>query len=426
MTAFGSVVFGAQGYTVRLILLALVMLQLHVCVQAFSRRRAWKYTAFTVLHFAVLLSVFLLLADGIYTPEHLPPRTSFPAAVEFAYRVPWGVYAALEVFSAVAVALCLVSDVRFVRRRPTFDSVKEALDDLPVGVCFWAENGVVALANLKMNAWCQLLTGQPLSDGQALMREIQSRGEINNDRILVCVSEDLVLLFTRNNVAVNGKSYVQLTAADITQQYRVTAVLKEKNAKLRDISVRMKAYSVELTDLVMRRENLNARVMVHDEVGHALLRAKHYFDRPDPADAAALYELLKRTNAFMLSAQETDGRHREDPLEHALVLARGVGVRVALHGEAPENEAVRDIVGRAVRECAVNAVKHAGGDALEVEMTRSPDLFSVSLSSNGAPAVGEITLTGGLKSLSEAAQTLGGTMRVACSPAFTVTLELPK
>ena len=426
MKPFRDIVFTLPGYALRIVLLLLVFTQACVCVAAFARRRGGVYRAAAVGHLLVLLGLFLLMADGVYLPQHLPPRESFPAAVTFVYALPWLPYAVLEVLSAAAAALCLLGERRIARRRPSFDSVKEAMDDLPVGVCFIARNGTVALCNLRMNEWCQRITGQPLSDGQAFLRAVEAAGEARSGQMLLQPDDDCVLLFAETQILVDGRPYRQLTATDMTQQFRVTAELETRNAKLRDISVRMKAYSVELTDMVMRRESFSARVAVHDGLGHALLRAKRYFEQPDAAGARALYDLLRETNGYLLGAAQAGAEQEQDPFEGALQVAKGVGVRVTVTGSPPQAQPLRRLAGQALRECAVNAVKHAGADCLTVAFAETPDADTVTISNNGMPAEAGIVFTGGLRSLDEAVAAAGGELRVTPQPVFTVAFRLPK
>ncbi|MBQ6023361.1 MAG: hypothetical protein IJL25_10565 [Clostridia bacterium] len=424
MSVFADVVFTPVGYILRIAMLLLLVLQAYVCILAFLRPRRPVYRAGTALHTVCIAAAIVLLTDRTYFPPHLPERVAFPAPVELLYSLPWLCFAVTELCSAAAIALCLLSDVRFTKSRPSSDSVKEALDDLPVGVCFIAANGTVTLANLQMNTWCQKLTDQPLSDGNRFLGAIESAGEHSNDQIILQLGEDCVLLFADAEIEVDGSSYRQLTAADITEQFHVTAYLERQNKKLRDISVRMKAYSVELTDLVMRRESLAARVMVHDTLGHILLRSKHWFEHPESDDAAALYALLCKADEYMLGAANAGSEPAEDPLANALQVAKGVGINVTVTGEPPQDTSLRRLLGQAVRECAMNAVKHADGDKMLVAVKKNLADYTVRIETNGAPAAEEITLSGGLRSLKDAVETLGGSMTVTPTPVFTVEMRL--
>ncbi len=426
MIPFKEVVYAPVGYLIRIGVLLLLMAQICIVVLAFARRRRAAFTAFTLLQLSVTFVLLLLFADGTYYPEHLPPRKSMLPLVKEAYGTPWVYYIILIAVLASAAAYCAYNDARFIKSRPSFASVKEAIDDLPVGVCFIAENGTVTLFNLQMDAWCRRITGQTLADGDSFLRKLKTVGEEQNGQLLLRLSEDCVLLFAAESVLVDGRRYRQLTAADITEQFRVTSELEKHNARLKDITVRMKAYSMELTELVMNRERLSARIAVHDGVGHVLLRAKHYLENPDGNAAADLYVLLRQTNEMLCSAGEFPEEYVHDPLDLAVQLSRGIGVNVLLEGTVPEGKPLHEIFGQAIRECAMNAVKHADGNELDVTFAETPEQFTVTLCSNGSPSEKPVVFTGGLRSLREAVQRAGGTLSVQPLPRFTVMLALPK
>ena len=72
----------------------------------------------------------------------------------------------------------------------------------------------------------------------------------------------------------------------------------------------------------------------------------------------------------------------------------------------------------------MNAVKHADGDKMLVAVKENLADYTVRIETNGAPAAEEITLSGGLRSLKDAVETLGGSMTVTPTPVFTVEMRL--
>lgn len=55
-------------------------------------------------------------------------------------------------------------------------SVKECMDELPVGICFYRDGGLTKLTNLKMESIAQRLTGSNISDAESF-REAVSKSE---------------------------------------------------------------------------------------------------------------------------------------------------------------------------------------------------------------------------------------------------------
>ena len=125
-------------------------------------------------------------------------------------------------------------------------------------------------------------------------------------------------------------------------------------------------------------------------------------------------------------------------------MAGSIGVAVELRGEAPkedqspEERRIRSLLAQAIRECAVNAVKHAGGDRLCVEITEiskntddldntnnteNKESILVAITNNGKPPKGPIAESGGLLSLRRSVESAGGEMRVESSPNFLLILR---
>ena len=84
------------------------------------------------------------------------------------------------------------------------------------------------------------------------------------------------------------------------------------------------------------------------------------------------------------------------------------------------------ILARAIRECAVNAVKHAGATVLTVELNETQTGYAAAFTNDGAPPAEKIAETGGLASLRLTVERLGGVMRIESSPVFRLTVAIRK
>ena len=277
-----------------------------------------------------------------------------------------------------------------------------------------------------MNEHCRSITGTRLTDIDAFWQELRERGEDQNGQKLLKSEDGKVLLFARNTLTVDGKAYTQIVSSDITEQYRVTEELSDKNEKLRDIQIRMKAYQAQASDMVISQEILAARQIVHDEVGHALLAARYYFEHPDNGNELVLLTMMRQTNDMLLWEVEQPDDMEHDRYLDALKMASAIGVIVAQRGEAPGAGAARDILGQVIGECAANTAKHAEGDRLFVTVKEAESGYSFLVTNNGAPPKEPIIETGGLLSLRHAVERIGGTMYVASVPAFRLSISLSK
>lgn len=178
--------------------------------------------------------------------------------------------------------------------------------------------------------------------------------------------------------------------------------------------------------MVISQEILHARQIVHDDVGHALLAARYYFEHPESGNEPVLLSMMKQTNTMLLrEAEQPDDMARDRYLE-ARKMADAIGVKVELTGETPSAGPTRELLGRIVGECAANTAKHAEGDRLFVSVSGTEDGMIFTVTNNGAPPKETITETGGLLSLRRAVEQAGGRMTVDSDPAFRLVISLPK
>ena len=319
-------------------------------------------------------------------------------------------------YAAVAAAILLLAvrdTLRYRREHVTPDSVKQAMDLLPVGVAFGEQDGAVRFRNLVMDRLSAALTGKLFTDWRAFQRAA------GGDRVDV---EGRVFALASRETP--GTSFTQLTATDVTELARILADLEAKNRKLKDIHLRLEIYNRQVARNIVAQEMLTARMTVHDELGHILLESRHYLSDPAAFNEALLLQTLKNTNTYLLREYEQDDTAR-DALADAIDTAEAIGVEVTLAGRMPRQEPARDLLARAIQECAANAVKHAGGSSLSVRIAREDGGTRFSLENDGAPPAGPVRESGGLLSLRTLTEGKGGRMEVQSAPAFQLRIFLP-
>ncbi|MCR4805465.1 MAG: hypothetical protein K5981_07400 [Clostridia bacterium] len=423
MSSFLSVSMEPLGIVLRLAALVLMPVQMALFFQALGQKRNSRALALNALHALAGLCFLVLLYDGCYRIAYLPYVREYPAAVLALGSLPWLAIAALEGASA---ALCAVSarDVRqFAAVHPSEQAIKQTVDLLPAGVCVSGADGTVLLSNLAMDAFCRDLTGGPLLNAEDFLQAVRDAGEPQNGRLLVRLAGDKAYLFEENTMQLEDETYQQLTAEDVSDQFRVTKELEAENARLRALQVRMKAYQVHTQELAVRQELLAARTLVHSQLGGALLTGRYAFEHPEATDRKALRRMLQQINTYLLAEVE-DPEPRAGELEETLRMAAGIGISVRLQGEPPEEEKLRSLLAQAVGECAVNAVKHAGADRLDVKIGEAQGLWRFELANNGQPPKTEIIPSGGLASLAAAVRQAGGEMRIESRPEFKLIMEV--
>ena len=396
------------------LLFLLIAGQMTVVIAALRDGRSRRFTGALLVSLFLSAAVFWLNLAVISWQHNYPDWTPAPPAW-LAAAFAWPVSAAWTFEALAALGLCLAArnTFRYRKQHVTPDSVKQAMDLLPVGVAFGEPDGTVVFRNLVMERLSGALTGKLLTDWRVFQAaaggdQVSAEGRVWQLRSRETPDSDLT----------------QFTAADITEQAGILSDLYEKNRKLKDIHLRLEIYNRQAEHIIIAQELLTARITVHNELGSVLLESRHYLRDPSSIDEELLLQALRNANTYLLREYESDDT-AVDPLTEAVRVAQAIGVKVELTGIPPAEEQPRAILAAAIRECATNAVKHAEGDRLAADVQHRGQDFVFTLHSNGQPPATPIRETGGLLSLRTLVEREGGSLRIKCSDAVCVTITFP-
>ena len=396
------------------ILFLLLTGQMAVTIAAFRDRRSRRDKCALLFLCFLSAGLFWLCFSVIAWEINFPGRAeALPAWLAAFSTCPvWAVWV-YEAFIAVILFFAVRDTFRYRRSHVTPDSVKQAMDLLPVGVAFGDPDGTVRFRNLVMDHLSMVLTGKMLTDWHAF--RTAATGQLS--------AEDRVWQVSIRETP--GSSLTQLTTTDITEQAGILADQEAKNRKLKDIRLRLEIYNRQADRLIISQELLTARMTVHDELGSVLLESRHSLSDPGSIDEELLLQALKSANTYLLREYEGDDT-AVDPLAEAVSMAQAIGVKVELTGIPPAEDSPRELLAAAIRECAANAVKHADGDRLTADTRHSDTGYSFTVRSNGIPPAAPIRETGGLLSLRTLVENRRGAMRIDVSPEFRLTIALPQ
>ena len=330
-----------------------------------------------------------------------------------------------------AVILCnliylIVWEYRFRKNTITRSSIKEGVDKLTSGLCFYLDGGRVILANRCMQELCFAITGRDLQNAQHFWN-ILNAGEIQTDVRRLSAGERPSFRLPNGSVwdfareCLSG--VIQLTAANTTQIQSVMDVLKEKNTELAALNLRLKKYGENVDELTRSRERLETKARIHSELGQALLSTRRFLSEQDDMQTVPL-EMWQRNIAML--RKEAVLKEDEQPLQMLSRIASATGMTIALTGTPPEEEKLQKLFVQAAAEALTNAMSHAHAKKLYIELRETPHDYTVCFKNDGDRPNAEITEGGGLGSLRKKIESEGGTMSVAGIPEFILTITLPK
>ncbi len=434
----------------------LLILASYALVNSFSLRLPPLYRLAAALLF---VGCFLLL-NAISNVE-LPVLYQKPLPLlgrSFA-QLPVSTVAALLVLTG-AVAVLLLLRLRRTRKSIlTSQSIKESLDALPDGVCYASRDGLPLLVNIQMNRLCGELFGTELLNTHPFWQALQTGKFCKNARLLhkepnpaVQLSDGSVWDFHQQVLTLRDSAVLELTAYDITRLYQLNQKLSLRNHRLKLLGQRLHQFKQNLEQVTRDQEILNAKMKVHDQLGHSLLALRTYLaqpsqernrqmlltlweqavsslsqpspvPRPDKDTKAAVPKSGKKTAAKPPLSEGLLGQFHdwEDFLTHAEALH----IQVERSGPLPAPGLQRELLLAALRECLSNTAKHTDGNRLFVRLTYTSDYLKAQISNNGLPPEGAIRETGGLKNLRLQIEHCGGSMTLCSSPAFLLQAQLP-
>lgn len=307
---------------------------------------------------------------------------------------------------------------RYSKTHVTAASLKEGIDNLPSGLCWYYDDGTVALRNRVMEQLCYRITGNDLNNGVTFEKKIRSMLDETN---VMKLPDKSVWSIVMSTVTKNRTLLHEICAYDITEEYKTTLLLEAKQAEAQAANDSLMRYSRELAQMITAEEILAAKVRIHDELGHGLLLTRKYLLRGGSReDKEKLLQVLRKNNTLMESSEKNTEKTYLDMIFDA---AADMGVKITIDGEMPNASAVSDVITTAIHENLTNTIRHAKGDEMHVVLTKTGNKLSAVFTNNGKAPDGPIEERGGLAMLRALVDAAGGEMLIESDSGFKMTLS---
>ena len=334
------------------------------------------------------------------------------------WLIPVGVW--LVIF--VVFLYLLLRQWHFSKSTITRSSIKEGVDQISSGLCFYTDDGRVVLMNSRMSELSFALTGQDLQNAQdfwdtlsggEVLPEIQrlSYGSRPNFRLV----DGSVWTFHYERL----DGFHQLLASNTTQIQSITDELREKNIALAALNLRLRQYGENVDALTRSRERLETKVRIHGELGQALMATRRYLMDADSMEPPL--EQWKRSIAML--RKEAGAQKAEDPIEILSKAAHAAGIRLQIRGELVQQTSYLRLFLQAASEAMTNAVFHANAKNLFIDLSEDGSCWEMRFTNDGAAPVGPVTEGGGLSALRYKARSVRADMTVNSEEGFALILR---
>ena len=362
-----------------------------------------------------LLALFIMFSALILFPQYGDADTGL-------CRLPWLLVAVLLLLTAFHLSVAIPLERRRLFERITPDSIREATNDLTMGICFADPAGRIILCNETMRELSYMMIGsypQMIGELDAVLFPSREDSEAPSSGVFFFPNGN-VRQFNSGQITVSGEEgWRQITAQDITDLYRAGERLESETRRLAETNRRLRVMYDRMTDDIREKESLEMKIRVHDTMGRSLITIQDIMENTDEADKklAALKEAVRVLSESPLSPCGSIG----DEMKNCEKLS----VRLILNGYVPKDSKLEQIVIAAVRECATNCVRHAHGTYIAVDIQERYGIYSVTITNDGEKPKGKIIEGSGLSSLRRRIEAAGGEMLTAYTPRFALLLNIP-
>ena len=414
----------ALEQTILLVALFLTLiLSLFLQLTAYGRQRdKWK----GYLHLSVFLFLLILLSVLADASSQINEGLQYKTWLPLPMWLLWCITFAVDFLMIWDIAgLC-----RLRRQALGRDSIKQALDMLPSGICYFAPSGRVKLCNRQMDSLFHTISQgdlQTLAELQDALSDCDACSgviRLSWERQTYLFPDGKAWRYRQSEVkASDGATYTEAVFSDITELYNKNLELKAQIKRLKAISRELKWLSDNVLILTREKEVLSAKTKLHDDMGAGLIAIRHILHHNRTEEATNAMDLFRRAvSTIKYDNAYPRGRSELDRFLHD---AEAIGIKVNLSGDLPEQEELRHVMILAMRECLTNSVRHAGATTIHITAEKKGDSVSVKITNDGRSPETEVVPKGGLHNLYRHIIDFGGTMEIQSKPSFALTVVLP-
>ena len=163
---------------------------------------------------------------------------------------------------------------------------------------------------------------------------------------------------------------------------------------------------------------------VHDDIGRSVIATRNLLSNNRPTSELDLTAWKNAVRLLMRDNEKSYGANSYDISGQLNETSSVLGIKINVEGDIPDPFYYKIFI-TAVRECATNAVRHAGATKLNVKCSKSGGRQWIALSNDGKAPVSTVTEGGGLSSLHDRVEKSGGTMSINSYPFFELVISFP-
>ena len=306
-------------------------------------------------------------------------------------------------------------------------SIKQTLDEIPLGISIFRRDGTLSLCNRKMLELSDTLWGRCFMTLEELRSMLAAQKSLQETEDIYRFPDGSAWRYEEGDLTTeDGMRYRRVSFFDVTEISRLRKDLEEQRGELRQMQMQIYELSKNSRELAKEEEILAIKSAWHDVMGEGLTAIRRLLTGRDN-DKEAEEVILRWKKAVASIRRDNDFlSRRRNELEDLYLDAKAVGIQFILKGMLPKNRDILDAFALAIRTCLLNAVQHAKATKLYAELYEKENEYLLLVSNNGLIPKQEVIPSGGLLNVQNYAAYLGGEIRIQWKPCFQLMVILPR
>ncbi len=320
-----------------------------------------RYFMLTITIFGVLNVIFnRSYKDLIIVVISIILLPVFEGVFKESYKYIYIICVVIEFIYTIDLSLSLY---QYRKNNITTLSIKEALDSLPIGICFSDKKNRIIFNNKTM---INILN---YNDIESRIKVIDLWDEIKKKDTIFDDSNTALLKYNDDTFMVvlekaNDAEY-QIKATNVNAEYEILEEIIKANLKLEEQEKALKDYIVKIEEIERQKSLLRVKGRIHDVFAQRLSIIHQYLDNEDIKNISN-EEIKKLLIDMTKDIKEENELGYEDTKNNIISSYELIGMKIIINGDFKENSKWNAIL-KIVREAATNALRHGGATELVVD-----------------------------------------------------------
>jgi len=322
-----------------------------------------------------------------------------------------------------------------IRTKLSAYSIKNAIDSMGTGILFCEKDGSILLSNSQMEALIKTILGEKTKRNANYIYGRLEAGKINPEckitmfegQITTLLGDNSAWMFTKTELPIKGKSYIQYSAANISERWKLTEQLQARNEELKQKNEELKETIANLHILSRERETQKVKWHAHDVLGQSLSFLLRGIRSGETGQNEFAFDYNKFNSLTRGLLDELKSEKAvttpQDEFDSMKQVFGSIGVEVKLNGGIPEENG--NLILDIIRESVTNAVRHGFATVISIDIGFQDETCNIKIRDNGYANNQTITEGGGISSMRKKLEEYGGILKIIPSPEFVLTVDLP-